>query len=247
MTAAAWVAVVFALAWLAKSALGLSDRYPFLAATVFGAAVLLAIGLLRDFHPFPRVGAANQVTAGRAAVVALLASLTGEVLLPAAAGILALLIAALDAVDGWLARRSGMVSRFGARFDMEVDALLIMTLALLAWQHEKAGVWVLASGLLRYGFLAAALPLPWLSGPLPPSRRRKAICVVQVVSLAVAVLPWVGRPISEPLAAAALGALTWSFLVDILWLWRHSDSASGRRLPLTGADRTRWQAPPHAR
>ena len=45
----------------------------------------------------------------------------------------------LDGVDGRLARKYGASSRFGARFDMEVDAVLICVLALLAWRnHCKA-------------------------------------------------------------------------------------------------------------
>ena len=39
------------------------------------------------------------------------------------------LLLALDGLDGWAARRQGLVSAFGARFDMEVDALLILALA----------------------------------------------------------------------------------------------------------------------
>ena len=78
---------------------------------------------------------------------------------------LATVVAVLDGIDGWLARRTGMASDFGARFDMETDAALIMVLALLAWQFGKAGVWVLASGLLRYALRrrgrGAALDAPY--------------------------------------------------------------------------------------
>ena len=35
-------------------------------------------------------------------------------------------------------------ARFGARFDMEIDALLILALSILAWRHGKAGAWVVA-------------------------------------------------------------------------------------------------------
>jgi phosphatidylglycerophosphate synthase len=38
---------------------------------------------------------------------------------------------ALDGLDGWLARRFGLASAYGARFDMEVDGFLILVLALL--------------------------------------------------------------------------------------------------------------------
>src|SRR6185503_8589303 len=112
-----------------------------------------------------------------------------------------------DGLDGWLARRTRMTSAFGARFDMEIDALLILVLATLTWQFGKAGAWVFFSGLLRYIFVAAGWLWSWMQRPLPPSRRRQAICVVQIVGLIVAVAPFVRVPISTMAAAASLAAL----------------------------------------
>jgi phosphatidylglycerophosphate synthase len=115
-----------------------------------------------------------------------------------------------------------MASGFGARFDMETDALLIMVLAVLAWQFGKAGVWVLASGLLRYAFVAASLALPWLRRPLPASHRRKVVAVVQVIALIFVVAPFISAAAAAAIAAVGLFALTLSFLVDIVWLFQHS-------------------------
>src|SRR5262249_50514749 len=126
---------------------------------------------------------------------------------------------ALDSVDGWLARRTRMISAFGARFDMEVDAFLILALSVLAWRHGKAGAWILASGLLRYAFVAASWIWPWLNRPLFPSLRRKTICVVQITGLILALLPQIPSPSSAVIAALSLGALSYSFLVDGVWLW----------------------------
>jgi phosphatidylglycerophosphate synthase len=128
----------------------------------------------------------------------------------------------LDGVDGWLARRHCTASDFGARFDMEVDALLIIALSVLAWRFGKAGVWVIASGAMRYVFVAAGSWLPWLRAPLPASDRRRAICVLQVAALTMVLVPAVPPAVSAPLAACALAALSWSFAVDILWLWRRA-------------------------
>ena len=75
-------------------------------------------------------GLANQITLLRTGLVCLV----GGALLGGAAASswsLAAVIAialSLDAVDGWFARRLGLASRFGARFDLEVDALLILIL-----------------------------------------------------------------------------------------------------------------------
>jgi phosphatidylglycerophosphate synthase len=118
-----------------------------------------------------------------------------------------------------------MASEFGARFDMEIDALLIMALAILAWRYDKAGPWAIMSGLLRYLFVAAGWLLPWLQNPLPSSRRRQTICVIQIVGLTLSILPVIGRPLSLLPASVALIALCYSFLVDTLWLWRHAAPA----------------------
>jgi hypothetical protein len=94
-----------------------------------------------------------------------------------------------------------------------------MVLAALAWQFGKAGVWVLLAGLLRYLFVAAGWLWPPFSRPLEPSGRRKTVCVVQIVGLIVAIAPPIQPPLSNGIAAASLLALTWSFAVDVRWLW----------------------------
>jgi phosphatidylglycerophosphate synthase len=197
-----------------------------LAVFATGAAVVL-VGLPKH-HPFASFGAANQVTLARGVLVALLAGLIGErsdTGAPALAVALATTVAVLDGVDGWLARRTRMASGFGARFDMETDAVLIMVLAVLAWQFGKAGPWVLSCGLLRYAFVSLGLVLPWLRNPLPPSERRKAIAVVQMIALIVTLAPVVPVAMSAPAAALALAALSLSFLVDIVWLFQNASQA----------------------
>lgn len=128
---------------------------------------------------------------------------------------------AIDGVDGWLARRFGPSTDFGARFDMEVDALMILALSLAAVALGKAGAWALLIGLMRYGFVAAGWIWPALDAPLPPSFRRKLVCVIQGLALCVLALPPVGHELGAPIAAVALAALVWSFAVDVLWLVRH--------------------------
>ena len=100
--------------------------------------------------------------------------------------------------------------------------MLILVLAALVWQHGKAGVWILLAGLLRYGFVAASYAAPRLGAPLPASRRRQAVCVLQIVSLLGALVPLVVQPWSALLAVAGLVLLVWSFGVDVVWLARHA-------------------------
>jgi phosphatidylglycerophosphate synthase len=203
--------------------LPVSELYAAKSTAILAVVVFAAVMLVRAHHPFTRFGAANQMTLVRAGLVALVAGLIGEPSVAPLATVAvgtAVTVECLDGIDGWLARRDGLASAFGARFDMEVDALLIMALAILAWQHGKAGAWVLLSGLLRYAFVAAGWLAPWLARPLPPNRRRQIICVVQIVALIAVVSPLFRAGVSAPAAAAALAVLTASFLIDIMWLWR---------------------------
>ena len=167
-------------------------------------------------------GRASQVTLARSGLVALLAGALFEPVLYQElawwlAG-LALAALILDGVDGWLARRLRESSDFGARFDMEVDAALILVLCFGLIAADKAGAWVLAIGLMRYAFVAGARLWPWLDAPLPSSFRRKLVCVWQVAALLICITPLIGPALVTPILASALGLLTWSFWVDAAWL-----------------------------
>ena len=198
-------------------------RYPLVATAVFAGLVTAVVWVAGDEHQHARFGPANYVTMVRAILVALVAGVIGRPATPEvlwAVVALAVVIGALDGLDGWLARRTGLASTFGARFDMETDALLILILSVLVWQHEKAGAWVLLCGLMRYGFVAAGWRLSWLAQPLPSTWRGKAVAVGQVIGLSVALAPVVPAPLSAVVAGATLAALAWSFAIDIRWLSR---------------------------
>ena len=190
---------------------------------MFATIMLIVARHRRRHHPFSAFGPANQVTSVRALLVSLAAGFVGEPPLPtSAAAAVAVSLAAtlLDFFDGWFARRTQMTSALGARFDMEVDALLIQVLAILVWRYGKAGAWVLMSGLMRYLFVGAGHLLTWLRRPLFESFRRKAIGVVQIAGLIIALAPFVTPPVSAVVAAISLAALTYSFVADTVWLWR---------------------------
>ena len=193
--------------------------YPVKAIGVFAAILVIAV-TQRGRHPFARFGPANQITTIRALLVSIVAGLIGEPPLPIVVIGASTIATVLDGVDGWLARRTQMASAFGARFDMEVDALLIQVLAILVWLYGKAGPWVIASGLLRYAFVAAGAVWPWMGHPLAPRLRGRVMCIVQIVGLLLALLPPVVPPVSTAIAAASLTALSYSFVVDTLWLWQ---------------------------
>lgn len=187
----------------------------------FGAGAAIAARALVRSYPHARLGFCNAITLIR---LGLAASLLAPITLGLAPswGVLAVasLALALDGFDGWLARRQGYVSGFGARFDMEVDSALALILALGAVTSGAAGVLTLLLGLPRYLFGAAAWIIPWMGADLPDRFSRKIVCVLQLgvlIALQAPVLPPMAAALLVPLAAAAL---VWSFAVDVVWLWR---------------------------
>lgn len=200
---------------------------------VTGLGLWLVILLLAwrglHWHPHQSFGPANVVTLYRSAGTVLLASLVPVAGLLSDSWlwlitILAILLLSLDGVDGYLARRTRLASDFGARFDMEIDALLILTISIFLWQSGEAGLWITAVGLMRYLFVLAGLWSRPLRGELFPSFRRKLVCVIQLVVLCAILSPLVSSPLSGALGIVALTCLTGSFLRDVLWLYQNYSS-----------------------
>jgi phosphatidylglycerophosphate synthase len=168
------------------------------------------------------LGPANRVTLFRAllvgGVLAMVAdSLRGPVPVVALVAFAAVALV-LDGVDGKVARRTGTSTALGARFDMEIDAILILGLSVFVAEH--LGWWVLAIGALRYAFAAVQQLMPWLRGRLPHRYSRKVVAAAQGVVLVVAgsgVLPYALAIVALALALATLG---WSFGRDTHSLWR---------------------------
>ncbi|WP_433728690.1 CDP-alcohol phosphatidyltransferase family protein [Actinoplanes sp. CA-051413] len=153
------------------------------------------------------------LTGGVAALVA--EALTGRTMLMTLVG-LAAVAAALDAVDGQVARRTKTTSAFGARFDMEADSVLVLILSLFV--ASSLGWWVAAIGLFRYAFVAASWAWPWLRGSLPPRMVRKVVAALQGAVLVLASADLVPVWQAQIVVALALGFLTWSFGTDVVWL-----------------------------
>jgi phosphatidylglycerophosphate synthase len=179
----------------------------------------------------PARGPANRVTLLRSVLVAGVAFLSvagvpARVPLLVALASLALV---LDGVDGWVARRTGTASAFGARFDMEVDAFLILVLSV--YVAREAGWWVLLIGAARYLFVAAGRALPWLRATAPARPWCKVVAVVQGVVLTAAAadllpLGWsrVALVVALVLLAESFGRETWE-----LWLLHGGNAVSAVR------------------
>lgn len=174
------------------------------------------------------LGPADVVTLARAVLVATVTALVVDGLATGTGGIaggavgwtvvgLSGVALLLDGVDGQVARRTGTSTAAGARFDMEVDAVLLLVLSV----HVAAvlGPWVAVIGLMRYAFVAAGWVAPWLRGSLPPSYVAKTIAAAQGIVLVVAVSGLLPATVAAGLVAASLGALCWSFGRSVVQLW----------------------------
>ncbi|MEV5069269.1 CDP-alcohol phosphatidyltransferase family protein [Microbacterium sp. LMI12-1-1.1] len=209
------------------------------------STVLLTVGLRR--RGALRFGPANAVTATRSMLVGLVTALTVAALEGAAGEgaastvLFVTLVAcalALDGIDGYVARRTASESELGARFDMEVDAFLLLVLCV--YDVRFVGWWVLSIGLLRYAFVVAGAVLPWMRRTLPPRYWRKvvtAVCGIALTVVAAQVLP---PEANLAVAAAALLLMLESFGRDVTWLVRLN--LSGRAL--VSLERASTTSPP---
>ncbi|MEU7635188.1 MULTISPECIES: CDP-alcohol phosphatidyltransferase family protein [unclassified Streptomyces] len=208
--------------------------------TGFAFAVATWAALTRALHKswLRSFGPANRVTLARATLVggvtALVADSFGRHAPVTVLVGLAAVALVLDAVDGRVARRTGTASALGARFDMEVDAFLILVLCV--YVAVPLGPWVLAIGALRYLFVAASWALPWLRAPLPHSMARKAVAAVQGVVLVAAGAGIAPRALERGAVAGALALLVWSFGRDVAWLWRTRGRTAGAESAARAAD-----------
>ena len=222
------VAVSLATCWM----LGLPTSHVLVAVAPYAALGGLLLAKLPPSNPGAGLGPANRVTLARATLVMPLAALA---LLPGVftgAGYwwivgLSTMALVLDGLDGPFARRTGTESAFGARFDMELDAFLLLALSALVWRSGKVGSWVLLVGGLRYFFVLGGLMWPPLRRTLPPNWRRKAVCVIQGVVLVICLAPVTRPTAATALAASALLLLVHSFVVDTWWLARSGGPGEG--------------------
>jgi phosphatidylglycerophosphate synthase len=210
---------LLALLWAAGVCLGF-------AGWLAGAAYALVMwAVLRSALRRSRIrsfGAANGVTLARAILVGCVTAIVAQTFRERESVTALVVIAAaalvLDAVDGHVARRLGTTSGLGARFDMEVDAFLILVLSVFV--ARSFGPWVLSIGVMRYAFVAAGRVLPWLRAPLPGSMAGKTVAAMQGIVLVFAAADVAPRPVTYVAVASALAFLCWSFGRDVMRLWR---------------------------
>lgn len=157
-------------------------------------------------------GAANTITLGRLALVTALGALPGT---GPAASLLVLGALALDGLDGRVARRLGQASPFGAKLDMETDALLVAVAAVKLAVSGRLGAWILVPGGLRYAYAIALRFAPKARNDAPRTRFGRYACGILVVALAASL--WPLEPIQRPLAVCATALTVHSFARSAFW------------------------------
>jgi phosphatidylglycerophosphate synthase len=194
-----------------------------LAGTAYGVSLWGLLGAATRRAGTATVGPGDLVTSARAVLVGGVTALVtdrlwGGDVVTVPLVVMAAVALILDAVDGPVARRTGTASALGARFDVEVDSVLVLVLSVYV-----AGIldpWVLLIGAMRYAFVAAGWAAPWLRAPLPTSYAAKAVAALQGIVLVVAAADVLPRSLAAALAGVALALLVWSFTRSVIWLWR---------------------------
>ena len=197
---------------------------------------LLLAALVAKYSRTRGLRLADLVTLARGLGVCFLAGLALQAVAGGLAknGVLTMIIMGslclmLDGLDGRVARARGEASDFGARFDVETDAAMLVVLSVAVAALGVAGWWVLVIGLLRYGYVATALVVPALRLPLPYRYSAKVIAVAQPVAL-LAVLALELLHSNQwgvtMVLLAAFALLCWSFGRSVLWQLRNAPSRS---------------------
>ena len=195
----------------------------------YGVAVVALLSGALQRSGAAILGPADLVTLLRSVLVGGVAALVADSFLrPVPVGTLILLAAvalALDGVDGWVARSTGTVSAVGARFDMEVDSVLVLVLS--ASVARSLGAWVLAIGSVRYVRLFTGWVLPWLRRPVPARYWCKVVATVQGVVLTVSAADVLPRAVAVRALVVVAALLAESFGREVWWLWRGRDLVAG--------------------
>jgi CDP-diacylglycerol---glycerol-3-phosphate 3-phosphatidyltransferase len=198
-----------------------------------GAATILVVELALLWYFIPRnhgeseelatsFGPATLVTLFRGLLVACLA---GFLLVPRPEGALAwapvalyATAAALDAVDGVLARTTDRVTILGTRLDTEIDALGVLIAVSLAVRYGQLSAPFLVIGLARYAFVAGS----WFRRvrglgvyDLPPRRIGRTLAGLQMTVLAFTLVPVV----SPTVATLSVTLVAIPFLAGFLRDW----------------------------
>lgn len=182
--------------------------------------------LPRGNHLLPSLGAANLLTVGRAALIAVMAGFLFQeppgdgrgAWLHWAPGGLYLLAVMMDYADGWVARATGTETRLGEFLDTEIDALGLLVASLLLVAGGRAPTAFVSVGIGYYGIRAAGRIRSWAGrriGEVKPRTDARMVAGCEMGFAAVALLP-----VLSPEATALAGwVMTIVFLAGMAKDW----------------------------
>ncbi len=204
-------------------------RWMMISALVVAGEFWFLRRVLEQNHPhgqqdlYPDLGPANVLTIYRGLAYAWMA---GFLLLPRPGGLMDWLPALLyigasiaDVVDGYVARRSGRVTRLGATLDMEFDGFGVLVACALAVQYGQLPLVFLLVAFARPLFvwgmqLRTRMELPNFS--MTQSDQRRIVAGLLMIFLCTVLWPIFEPPVSYAVGAVFGAAVTLSFLRD--WL-----------------------------
>ncbi|PSP39085.1 CDP-alcohol phosphatidyltransferase family protein [Halobacteriales archaeon QH_7_65_31] len=146
----------------------------------------------------------------------------------------------LDWVDGAIARAVRRPTRLGERLDLAFDTMGFLLAPVIGVVWGALPVWYLSVSAARYLFKLGC----WLRerrglpvGELPDSRVRRPLAALQMLAIAVALVPVVPASVSWPLATVAMVPTLLVFLRDYQSVTgRQGRENSKERTPVTGMD-----------
>ncbi len=192
-----------------------ADAWPLAAVALasFGFYALSNVDMWRAVRPLG--GYANWVSVARLSGVLAL-GVWATSLPPLVVGLCAVALTTADGLDGYLARKYGHESDFGAHLDMETDALHLCMLTALSYFLGLLPAVIFAVGYTRYVYVLVIAAAGVRDKPLPRSNLNRVIAVtIQYTLAAVFVLPAV---IHVPAVVIASALLLFSFARSAVYM-----------------------------
>ncbi|MGV3621758.1 MAG: CDP-alcohol phosphatidyltransferase family protein [Archangium sp.] len=185
-----------------------ASLWPFVAGS--GVSMLFFFITARTAQPrLAGVGIANAIT-----LLRLLVLLAGALFFPSTWTFGLVLL--LDGMDGFVARRLGETSEFGALFDMETDGVLM---GLLALHLSPVAPWVLLVGVLRPAYVLARIPFPRSATKEPRTWLGRSAFTIAAWALVFSCASF-AAPVVTALTVAATCAISASFFLSFTQLRR---------------------------
>ena len=227
LTAATWsIVAIGLLAFELRGPIGATRLFVVAVGVTLAVESVLLWRSAREVAPptadGPReITLATWVTVVRAASVALLAgfALTTPTGLAAwLPGVLFLIAAGFDAIDGAIARLTDSVTDLGAKLDVEIDALAVLVGTVVAIADGAVPTAFLLVGVARYLFVAGnwwrrrrGFPVRTLhSNPV-----RRPLGALAMLAIWLALLPVPDAALSRPIATVVMVP----FLLNFCWDW----------------------------